>query len=84
MLLDWRKALIANSRGEPIDIKVLKPFLKKGWVAMDKDGDWYWYDKKPYALNWFVWRYTSTYIPLSSFNIKPVENWKESLQECGL
>ena len=83
MLLDWRKALVANSKGEQIDIKVLLPLLKKGWVAMDKDRSWYWYKEKP-QINLDLWKNNSSYIFLSCFNIKPVENWEESLQECGL
>ena len=83
MLLAWRKALVANSKGEPIDIKVLLPLLKKGWVAMDKDGGWYWYDEKPYIC-WPLWRYTSLYTRLDIFNIKPIDSWEDSLMECGL
>ena len=83
MLLAWRKALVANSKGEPIDIKVLLPLLKKGWVAMDKDMSWYWYKEKP-QINLDLWKNNSSYIFLSCFNIKPAENWEESLQECGL
>ena len=83
MLLAWRKALVANSKGEQIDIKVLLPLLKKGWVAMDKDRSWYWYKEKP-QINLDLWKNNSSYIFLSCFNIKPVENWEESLQECGL
>ena len=30
-----------------IDIKELIPYMKKGWVACDKDGTWKWYSKKP-------------------------------------
>ena len=83
MLLAWRKALVANSNGEPIDITVLLPLLKKGWVAMDKDGAWCWYEKKP-KIHQDLWKNDSIYIFLSCFNIKPAENWEESLQECGL
>ena len=83
MLIAWRRALVANSKGEPIDITVLLPLLKKGWVAMDKDGYWYWYDEKPYARQ-SSWGYNSLCAHLDVFNIKPVENWEESLQECGL
>lgn len=84
MLLAWRKALVANSKGEPIDIKVLLPLLKKGWVAMDEDGTWYWYEKKPRIsyVNWVV--EICLFRTLDGFNIKPAENWEESLQECGL
>ena len=60
MLLDWRKALVSNSKGEPIDIKVLLPLLKKGWVAMDEDGTWYWYEKKP-QIHRSLWNTNSFY-----------------------
>ena len=83
MLLAWRKALVANSKGEPIDIKVLLPLLKKGWVAMDKDGAWCWYEEKP-QIHLSLWNNNSFYIFLSGFNIKPAENWETSLMECGL
>ena len=82
MLVAWRRALVANSKGEPIDIKVLLPLLKKGWVAMDEDGTWRWYDKKPYIFQ-FSWKYISL-SRLDVFNLKPAENWEESLMECGL
>ena len=42
-----RKAWFANSNGVPFDIEALKPLLRKGYVAMDKSGDWYWYEKTP-------------------------------------
>ena len=77
------KNLVANSKSEPIDIKVLLPLLKKGWVAMDKDGAWCWYEKKP-EIHQDLWRNSFLYIFLSCFNIKPAENWMDSLQECGL
>ena len=35
------KALQDIANGNPIDIQVLLPLLPKGWVAMDKDEDWY-------------------------------------------
>lgn len=85
MLLAWRKALIANAKGEQIDIKVLLPLLKKGWVAMDALGVWRWYQEEPYR-GICEWKNYGV-IPserLSAFNIKPVENWETSLMECGL
>ena len=83
ILLAWRKALVANSKGEQIDITVLFPLLKKGWVAMDKDRSWYWYKEKP-QINLDLWKNNSSYIFLSCFNIKPAENWESSLMECGI
>ena len=83
MLLDWRKALVANAKGEPIDIQVLLPLMKKGWVAMDKNGGWHWYAKKPkqYSDEWIATGFITSF---HAFNIKPVEDWQNSLMECGL
>ena len=33
-----------------ITIYDLLPLLKKGWVAMDKDGTWGWYLKRPDSI----------------------------------
>ena len=86
MLLAWRKdGLLANSKGEQIDIKVLLPLLRKGWVAMDKSGNWWWYSGMP-IKDFTLWRagYKGTRSILSAFNIKPAEDWETSLMECGL
>lgn len=83
MLLAWRMALVANYKGEPIDITVLLPLLKKGYVAMDRDGDWFWYGRKPHkdSENWIS---GGSVMELHAFNLKPAENWETSLMECGL
>ena len=84
MLLAWRKALVANSNGEPIDIQVLLPLLKKGWVAMDKDEDWYWYSDKPTLTGCFWNCNVGLCNRIGGFNFKPAENLEDSLMECGL
>ena len=83
MLLAWRKALIANSKGEQIDITVLFPLLKKGYVAMDEDKNWYWHPVKP-KHDSTVWIAEKPGAYLLAFNIKPAENWETSLMECRL
>ena len=83
MLLAWRKALVENSKGEPIDIKVLFPLLKKGYVAMDEDKNWYWHPVKP-KHDSTVWIAEKPGAYLLAFNIKPAENWETSLMECRL
>lgn len=84
MLLAWRKALVANSKGEPIDIKVLLPLLPKGWAAMDENGDWFWHKEKPEVCGG-SWRISSRYYYIPPcFRLKPAEDWRESLMECGL
>lgn len=82
-LEDYVEALQKLAKGEPIDIQVLLPLLKKGYVAMDKDGDWYWCEKKP-RICVDLWLNGSICKLLVGFNIKPVENWEDSLMECGL
>lgn len=85
MLLAWREALVANAKGEPIDIQVLLPLLPKGWVAMDEKGWWSWFCDKP-ILTENGWVYmSSVYGEIYPFsNLKPADDWKNSLMECGL
>ena len=78
-----RKAWFDNSKGEPIDIKVLFPLLKKGYVAMDEDKNWYWHPVKP-KHDSTVWIAEKPGAYLLAFNIKPAENWETSLMECRL
>lgn len=84
MLLTWRMALVANANGEPIDIKALLPLFEKGWVAMDESGSWFWYRNKPDRKEGF-WNIEDTTLKsLYCFDIKPAEDWRKSLMECGL
>ena len=78
------EALQKLAGGEPIDIEVLLPLLKKGWVAMDEDKEWFWYKCKPIkGIN--RWKSgANIYKHLFPFNIKPADNWEESLMECGV
>ena len=88
MLLAWRKALVENSKGKPIDVQVLLPLLKKGWVAYEKEYGWIWFKNKPSILRGTeedaTWVNEGSYSIIGGFNLKPAENWEESLQECGL
>ena len=38
-----------------ITIYDLLPLLRKGWVAMDKDGSWGWYRTRPYQVGGSFW-----------------------------
>lgn len=67
-----------------IDIKELIPFMKDGYVAMDKDGDWYWFEQKPSISicdgNIWVRQNPSDFENVSKiFDIAPVSDWAESL-----
>lgn len=71
-----------------ITIYELLPLLRKGFVAMDEDGEWWWYSAKPVLdteplANWH-WSGCEV-APLSdSFNIASYDgDWKDSLMECG-
>lgn len=71
-----------------IKIQEIIPFMKEGYVAMDKCGDWYWYAKEPYIEGsaWASDRRTAC----ESFkdfgclqDIEPAEDWKQSLIKVG-
>lgn len=66
--------------------KNIAPFMRKGWVAMDKGGEWRWWQYEPVQIPeencW--WEIFGDYIRLSLvFNIEPVEDWTQSLIEVG-
>ena len=89
MLLDWRKdGLLANAKGEQIDIKVLLPLMKKGWVAYCPiSRSWFWTNEIPRLVTG-TWEKALGTISIVSwiggFNIKPADDWETSLMECGL
>jgi hypothetical protein len=66
-----------------ITIYDLLPLLKKGWVAMDNDGNWWFYKTEPIKCS-SVW-FGRDGLPgeeklSSSFNIAPFDgDWKDSL-----
>ena len=69
-----------------ITIDDLIPFLKKGWVAMDKNGRWVFYTAKPrLAEDYFMWVRAKDscglyHLPKWVFNIAPYQgDWKDSL-----
>lgn len=82
------EALQKLAKGEPIDITVLLPLLKKGWVAYEKEYGWIWFKNKPLILRGTeedaTWVNKGSYSIIGGFNLKPAENWEESFQECGL
>ena len=66
-----------------IKIEQLIPFMKKGWVAMDANGEWNWFDKKPVKdKNFSQWLPNGNdyyYCSLICFDIPPADDWKKSL-----
>jgi hypothetical protein len=86
MMTMWRQALIDSKNRNPIDINVILPFLKKGFVAMDKSGKWCWYKYKPLCKeDRAIWLSTDPdWTEIRPFKFKPVKYWQYSLRRCGL
>ena len=64
--------------------KNIAPYMKKGWVAMDENGLYCYYNYKP-VLNCLTWlNIKGDYIELTCFDIKPVKDWIKSLIEVGV
>lgn len=70
-----------------IKITQLFRYLKRGFVAMDADGTWYWYENKPHkgiVHETWVSNGNGDFECLgSAFNIAPVDNWEQSLQRVS-
>ena len=64
--------------------KNIAPYMRKGWVAMDTDNSWWWFDTKPSTeiIN-EQWINMSEARNLAAFTIEPVEDWTKSLIEVG-
>ena len=66
-----------------ITIYELLPLLKRGWVAMDGDKIWWWYDAEPKQRTRSWWNNGIVAYNLHNiFNISPFDSdWKDSLME---
>lgn len=66
-----------------ITIYELLPLLKKGWVAMNKDKSWNWFNdcpKNEYPWQGWYGRIGTQETSLCCFNIEPFGgDWKDSL-----
>lgn len=72
-----------------INIQIIIPFMKKGWVSMDKSGEWIWWEKEPiHILTDGMWiksyPNSSRWQSLSlMFDIAPAKDWTKSLIKVG-
>lgn len=73
-----------------ITIYDLLPLLKKGWVAMDDNGRWWWYIEKPKPLKAYkMWQNqpNNDYTCISTIEKKDIApfdgDWKDSLIKVG-
>lgn len=66
-----------------INIEDLIPFMKKGWVAMEEDGEWIWYSTKPVKRDccWDRIPLTRKRSLEDMFDIAPAEDWEKSLRK---
>jgi len=68
-----------------IKIEQLAPLIKCGFVAMDKDGSWWWFEKEPIPSEeisqWLL--FYGDVEKLTLFNIEPAKDWTKSLMRCG-
>ena len=63
--------------------KNIAPHMNKGWVAMNENGLYYYYNYKP-VLDCLTWvDFKGDYIELFCFNIEPVKDWTKSLIDVG-
>lgn len=69
-----------------IDIKELIPFMRDGWVAMDIDYSWRWFNSKPDMQSCY-WNTPEDdmfcEINAFAFCIKPAKDWTKSLMKVG-
>lgn len=68
--------------------KNIAPHMKKGWVAMDQNKKWCFYNKKPSiseTSRMWLPNVEDSYVKLKTlFIIKPVDDWTKSLIEVGV
>ena len=48
------------------------------WLAMDEDGDWYWYEDKPQHLSIGVWYSSPGKVEFAESSI--TQDWKETME----
>lgn len=62
-----------------INIQDIIPFMKEGWVAMDKNGEWYWYGEE-IERDAQIWFGGPDYVKIDDvFDIAPADDWTKSL-----
>lgn len=69
-----------------IKITDIIPFMKKGWAAMDENGEWFWYETKPHtesSIRGGYWQSNACYNISDMFGIAPADDWTKSLIKVG-
>lgn len=67
--------------------KNIAPYINPGYVAMDEDGQYWWYRRKPRKFKHYwnvkMLKKDDIYYLFKLFIIEPVEDWTKSLIEVG-
>ena len=66
-----------------INIQDIIPFMKDGWVAMDKDGNWSWSYDLPTIYKDKFGSMLSRVELYRVFDIAPADDWTKSLIKVG-
>lgn len=72
-----------------INIQDIIPFMKDGWVAMDEDGEWHWWQNEPEQrikndVFSYWWELDGYMVCLSNvYDIAPADDWTKSLLKVG-
>ena len=60
----------------------IAPKMRPGWVAMNKDGRWFYFTYEPRIIG-ILWWGNDYETSLSMFDIAPVDDWKKSKRKVG-
>lgn len=62
------------------------PYMRHGWIAMDEDEEWFWYEDKPREVGdkWLGDGYILLTGLLEFFEVKPLTDWTQSCFEVGI
>ena len=69
-----------------IKIEELIPFMRDGWVAMNRDCSWMWFNSKPDMQSCYWNTPEDDMFDVISYNvfcIKPAKDWTKSLIKVG-
>ena len=67
-------------------MKEIAPKMRAGWVAMNKQGLWWYFPDEPLLnMGSLCWNKTGAKFPslLNGFAIAPVDDWMQSLRKVG-
>lgn len=61
----------------------IAPKMRPGWVAMDEEGDWFYFKLQPKITDYYWIESNKGCYGLWTFDITPVDDWTQSLRKVG-